>query len=73
MPKKRLQIDVKGSIPQDPNVVECKLYIDGYGYTFYTSNQNYQQLIKEGFFVRDGKQKDSAGTVNTTNVFFEGK
>jgi hypothetical protein len=30
---------------------------------------DYHHLIRDGFFIRDGKQKDSADILNTTNVF----
>lgn len=30
---------------------------------------DYELLINDGFFIRDGKDKDSAGVMNTTTVF----
>lgn len=31
----------------------------------------YKNLIRDGFFIRDGKSRDSANVLNTTNTFKE--
>lgn len=69
--QRKLQIDVKGPMEDDANIIEMVLSIDGRDCRFYTSKANYEALIYDGVFVRDGKEKDSANCVNTTNVYFE--
>lgn len=32
---------------------------------------DYERLKEEGIFIRDGKSRDSAGVLNTTNTFIE--
>ena len=32
---------------------------------------DYERLLSDSFFVRDGKNRDSAGVLNTTNTFLE--
>lgn len=69
--RKKLQIDVKGAVPQNEQLIECRLYYDGRCCTFYTSKANYEALLYDGLFIRDGKSRDSADVLNTTNVFEE--
>ena len=76
MEGKTLQIDVMGSEPdilkfRDDELIRCKLYVDGRACIFWTTEANYKALVYDGFFVRDGKDNDSSGAVNTTNVFRE--
>ena len=72
MPKQRkLQIDVKGPLLSDPGIIEMVLSVDGRDCRFYTSKSNYEALIFDGVFVRDGKEKDSANCLNTTNIYVE--
>jgi hypothetical protein len=73
MKKRKLQIDVIGPHEEDEKIIECDIWIDGRCCTFYTSRANYQALMFDKVFVRDGKEKDSAGVLNTTNVFEEKK
>jgi hypothetical protein len=75
MKKKRLQIDVMGEshieyLKRD-EPVRCKLYIDGNATDLWISRFSYQTLVRDGFFVRDGKDPDSSGAVNTTAVYLE--
>ena len=70
MKKRKLQIDVMGLV-EEINLVECKLHVDGRTCIFYMSNANYEALKFDGFFIRDGKDKDSANVINTTHVFEE--
>lgn len=71
MKKRTLQIDVKGPLEDDPSIIECRISIDGRDCTFYTSKSNYHALMYDGVFIRDGKERDSANVLNTTNVFIE--
>lgn len=65
---KLIQIDVKEITGQ---TVECNLYTGNRCVTILMHVSEYNQLINDGFFIRDGKNKDSAGIINTTNVFSE--
>jgi hypothetical protein len=71
MTKRNLQIDVKGFNKEDENIVELNLIVDGRSCLCYTSKSNYEALMYDGVFIRDGKEKDSAGVLNTTKVFIE--
>jgi len=68
---RRLQIDVKGPLQRDKSIIECILSVDGRDCRFYISKSNYEALIYDKVFVRDGKEKDSANMINTTNIFIE--
>jgi hypothetical protein len=69
--QRRLQIDVLGAIKDNPNIIEMILSVDGRDSRCYISKDNYEALIGDGFFLRDGKEKDSAGCVNTTLIYLE--
>jgi len=69
--KRELQIDVKGATKENPNIIECNIYFDGRCCKFYTSKANYESLMYDKIFIRDGKERDSANVLNTTNVFIE--
>lgn len=72
MSKKRtLQIDVLGPLDINENIIDCNIYIDGRCCRFYTSKANYEALMYDGIFLRNVTKKDSAGVLNTTNVFIE--
>jgi hypothetical protein len=71
--KRTLQIDVLGPLESNEDIMECKIYIDGRCCRFYTSKANYEALMYDGIFLRNGKEKDSAGVINTTNTFIESK
>lgn len=70
MKKRTLQIDVIGPV-EGTDFVKCKLYADGRVCAFWTTQANYEALIFDKIFIRDGKSVDSAGVVNTTNTFIE--
>jgi hypothetical protein len=71
MKKRTLQIDVKGPVPGMENVIKCILSVNGRDCAFYMSESNYEALIYDKVFIRDGKERDSAGILNTTRVFIE--
>ena len=71
MSKKTLQIDVKGPMDSDSGIIACVISIDGRDCLFYTSRANYEALMYDGVFIRDGKNRDSAGILNTSKVFIE--
>jgi hypothetical protein len=51
--------------------MQCKLYIDGNASVILMNKTDYERLLSDSFFVRDGKNRDSAGVLNTTNTFIE--
>lgn len=64
----KIQIDVVEEI-ENSQLVKCKLYIDGIATPIFMFKSDYQHLIHDGFFLRDGKSCDSAGVLNTTNLY----
>lgn len=64
-----MQIDVIGPV-EGTELMKCKLYIDGRVCVIGMSQYDYEELIREKVFIRDGKS-DSAGVINTTNTFVE--
>ena len=64
MNKRTIQIDVIGPI-EETELMKCKLYVIG------MSRYDYEELMREKVFIRDGKSVDSAGVINTTNTFVE--
>lgn len=70
MRKRTLQIDVIGPV-EGTDMVKCKLYANGRVCMFWTTQSNYEALMFDKIFIRDGKSVDSAGVINTTNTFIE--
>lgn len=70
MRKRTLQIDVIGPV-EGIDMVKCKLYANGRVCMFWTTQSNYEALMFDKIFIRDGKSVDSAGVINTTNTFIE--
>jgi len=69
MNKRTIQIDVIGPI-EETELMKCKLY-DGRVCVIGMSRYDYEELMREKVFIRDGKSVDSAGVINTTNTFVE--
>jgi hypothetical protein len=61
-----IQIDVK---ELKEGFAVCVLSTDQRDVTILMPESDYLKLIKDGFFVRDGTSKDSAGILNTTEVY----
>ncbi|WP_260395710.1 hypothetical protein [Phocaeicola dorei] len=53
--------------------MKCKLYTDENIVIIMMNELDYERLKEEGIFIRDGKSRDSAGVLNTTNTFIEKK
>ena len=70
MNKRTIQIDVIGPI-EETELMKCKLYVDGRVCVIGMSRYDYEELMREKVFIRDGKSVDSAGVINTTNTFVE--
>lgn len=68
---KNLQIDVIGQIKDNGNVMQMRLIVDGRSCIIYMSKADYEALMYDNVFVRDGNSTDSAGVINTTNNFKE--
>lgn len=65
-PDLAIQIDVKEV--KDTHVV-CNLYTGVYCAQILMGRGDYEYLIHKGFFIRDGKTKDGADMINTTDVY----
>ena len=69
MSKKRtMQIDVIEEV-KGTQFMQCN--IDGNASVILMNKIDYERLLSDSFFVRDGKNRDSAGVLNTTNTFLE--
>jgi hypothetical protein len=62
-----VQIDVISG--ESGGVYKCNLYAAGRCVRIYMHQQDYELLIQDGFFIRDGKTFDSAGVLNTTKEY----
>lgn len=72
MTKAILQIDVVDfTDAEGTNYVACRLYTDRRMVRIVMTETAYNALVNDGFFIRDGDTKDSAGVWNTTRVFEE--
>lgn len=61
-----MQIDVVKV--QDETVV-CNLYTGDRCVRIIMTESDYESLIRDGFFIRNGKRSDSAGVLNTTKEY----
>jgi hypothetical protein len=61
-----IQIDV---VKIDANTVACNMYTGNRCIKIFMLLHDYNELVRDGFFIRDGKEADSAGVRNTTDVF----
>lgn len=73
MSGRTVQIDVKGLLDPSENIMDCRLYTGDRCVKIFMSKYDYENLILDGFFIRDGKSLDSADILNTTNNFIEQK
>lgn len=67
-----IQIDAKKIIPGSPgnlDLIECNLYTGERCVKIFIASNDYENLIRDKFFIRDGKTTDSAGCINTTDVY----
>lgn len=70
MDKRTLKIDVIGPV-EGTDIVKCKLRVNGRTCVIWTTQSNYEALMYDNIFIRDGKEIDSNGVINTTKVFIE--
>lgn len=66
MPDMYVQIDVKDF---KDGFARCNMYTGGRCVPIVMPEADYHNLVRDGFFIRDGKDKDSAGVLNTTTTF----
>lgn len=70
-----LQIDVlnmrSGANTNAAEMLECNLYTGGRVVKIYMNPIDYKLLILDGFFIRNGKQADSADVLNTTAEYIK--
>jgi len=62
-----VQIDVKEVMAN--GIVRCNLYTGDRCIKVFIYGNDYNELIRDGFFIRDGKERDSANVLNTTDVY----
>lgn len=67
--EKAVQIDVISG--ETGGVYKCNLYAAGRCVKIFMHQHDYEALIHDGFFIRDGKSFDSAGVLNTTKMYVE--
>lgn len=65
-----MQIDVLREL-EDTGLMLCKLYVTGVAFKILMNESDYNTLKQRGVFIRDGKNKDSAGVLNTTKIYEE--
>jgi len=63
-----MQIDVK-KINREKNYVLCNLYTGERCVKIAMGIYDYEDLVRDNFFIRDGKEMDSAGVLNTTESY----
>lgn len=63
-----IQIDVLNPTV-DNKLMVCNLYTGDRCIKIYMTAYDYTQLISDGFFIRDGKELDSANVLNTTDKY----
>ncbi|MDF2189324.1 hypothetical protein [Paraflavitalea sp. CAU 1676] len=66
MPDNYVQIDVKNI---KDGFARCNMYTGGRCVQIVMQEADYKELIRDGFFIRDGKSKDSADVINTTKTY----
>lgn len=64
--EKWMQVDIKKI---DEKYTFCNLYADGRCVQVVMLTSDYELLLRDGFFIRSGKEADSAGVLNTTNTY----
>lgn len=61
-----MQIDV---VKVDGQTVTCNLYTGQRVVRILMHVADYENLIRDGFFIRDGKRRDDAKVLNTTLTY----
>lgn len=61
-----VQIDVKSETSE---WTTCNLYTGVLCVQIVMRTVDYRDLVRKGFFIRDGQSKDSANILNTTETF----
>lgn len=66
----KIQIDVL-PLSQMFSGVKCNMYTGERCVTVYMSEDDYRNLVNDGFFIRSSDTTDSSGVINTTRTFKE--
>lgn len=53
----------------DNGMIRCSMYTGERCIKIFMEKYEYENLIRDGFFIRDGKERDSANVLNTTEVY----
>lgn len=65
-----VQIDVV-RLSEPPGFVTCNLYTPDRCVKLFMPTHEYEALVRDGFFIRDGQVPDSANVYNTTLLYAE--
>jgi hypothetical protein len=63
-----MQLDVKRI---EKGTAVCNLYTENRCVQIIMTEVDYNNLVRDRFFIRDGKTADSAGVINTTAEYHE--
>jgi len=63
-----MQIDV---IDIKNGFAKCSLYTGERCVQIVMQEYEYENLIRDGFFIRNGQSKDSAGVLNTSDMYLK--
>jgi hypothetical protein len=66
-----VQIDVIEEL--ENGVMKCNMYTPVGCYKIAMSKSDYEDMRYNGFFIREGNEKDSAGVINTTHTYHSKK
>lgn len=64
---KSFQLDV---LRVHENHVVCNLYTESRCFRVFFHESEYSRLKRDGFFIRPNDEEDSAGVINTTEVYY---
>jgi hypothetical protein len=67
--RKQIQLDIK-DIPGTEEFKKLNIYVDGSLYAAILPVNEYETMLRDGVFIRDGKTTDSANVINTTETFY---
>ena len=62
----QMQIDV---LRIENNTAVCNMYTEARCIRIVMTEADYEALKRDGFFIRSGKEKDSAGVINTSKEY----
>jgi hypothetical protein len=66
--KKWIQLDIRDA--EGTGFVKVNIYFNGSCYLAYMPEPEYDKMLNDGCFIRDGKTLDGANVRNTTDIFY---